>query len=306
MGAEAFVPSTRTEQIGIYTFQKVDFAQWHVEAAARYEHTDHTNNDLRVAARFDTLSVSAGVNVDLNETWRLGGTVFRSERAPSTEELFSNGPHLATRQFELGDTALDIETATGIEAVARLRGVRGSVTFNAFYTSYQDYIYEQNTGLLRDGLAVSQFSPANAVFQGAEIAGAVNLPSVGKFDASADLVVELVEVELDVTGNDNLPRIPPLGVLVGLDLKSDRMSVRGEVDFNSRQTSVSRNELPTDAYTQVNIFATFQPVRGDDNLKLRLSLLNLTDEEARQHTSFLKETVPLPGKNIRLSLEARF
>ena len=33
---------------------------------------------------------------------------------------------------------------------------------------------------------------------------------------------------------------------------------------------------------------------------------NLTDEEARSHTSFLKNVAPLPGRNVTLSLRFQF
>jgi len=62
--------------------------------------------------------------------------VFRTERAPTTEELFSNGPHLATNQFEIGDITLDEETALGVEGAIRFRGENNFLTINGFYTDY--------------------------------------------------------------------------------------------------------------------------------------------------------------------------
>ena len=33
---------------------------------------------------------------------------------------------------------------------------------------------------------------------------------------------------------------------------------------------------------------------------------NLTDEEAREHTSFLKDIAPLPGRNLRVGVTYAF
>ena len=38
----------------------------------------------------------------------------------------------------------------------------------------------------------------------------------------------------------------------------------------------------------------------------KIGVRNITDEEARVHTSYLKEFIPLPGRNFRLGLSTRF
>jgi len=95
---------------------------------------------------FNCAIVTFPLDYHLSDAVRIGGTVFRTERAPTTEELFSNGPHLATEQFELGDPTLGKETATGIEAAFRHREGGHYVTVNAFYTDYSNYIFETETG----------------------------------------------------------------------------------------------------------------------------------------------------------------
>ena len=102
IGEEAFVPPTETQQYAAYTFHEFDTEDWHFEGAGRIEITDQENSVTGASRDFTALSLSAGVDYHLNDTMRVGGTLFRTERAPSTEELFSNGPHLATDQFELG------------------------------------------------------------------------------------------------------------------------------------------------------------------------------------------------------------
>ncbi len=64
-------------------------------------------------------------------------------------------------------------------------------------------------------------------------------------------------------------------------------------------------ELPTDAYTLVSAFASVN-VPGVQGAKLFVEGRNLTDEEAREHASFLKDLAPLPGRNFRAGLAYRF
>lgn len=306
IGEEAFVPPTTSEQIGLFTFQETNVGDWHFEGAARFENTSHTDDTNNVEREFDTFSVSGGADYHFNENWRVGGIIFRTERAPATEELFSNGPHLATNQFEIGDNTLDTETATGIEAAIRFRNEVASLSFNVFHTTYDDFIFLGATGGEEDELPIYEFQAADTVFRGFEIAGDVILSDDGKTVWTADAVLEKVEAEKDVVNNDNLPQIPPLGLLLGLQAESDYLIVRGEVDYAAEQNSVAPFELPTDSYTALNAFISITPIKSDPTLKVRIAGLNLTDEEIRQHSSPLKAVVPQPGRNFRISLEKSF
>lgn len=221
IGEEAFVPPTETDQIGIYTFQEIELGQFHLEGAARYENTQQENSVTNQDVDFDLISLSAGGDVNLTEAIRFGGTVFRTERAPTTEELFSDGPHLATSQFEIGDPNLGKETATGVEAALRYRQDGRYLTLNAFYTDYSDYIFETETGEVEDGLDVFQFVGEDATFRGFEVQGGADLAQFGSFTLKADALAEYVRAKTD---SGDLPRIPPLSVLTGIEADSERFS----------------------------------------------------------------------------------
>jgi len=302
IGEEAFVPPTVTEQYGIYTFQEVEIGNGHLEAAGRYERTNQDNSVTGEGLGFDLFSVSGGGNLHLTDAFRVGANVFRTERAPTTEELFSNGPHLATSQFEIGDATLDKEIALGIEGSLRYADENRSASANVFYTDYSDYIFEIQTGGEEDGLPIFQFVGEDAEFYGFEVVGETDLTTVGAFELSADSLVEFVRA---TTESGNLPRIPPLSVLSGLEAESDRFKLRAEWEYVSEANDLAAFELPTDSYNQINGFLTWKAPVDAQNVELRLSVLNIFDTEARQHTSFLKDIVPLPGRNVRFSISTK-
>ena len=304
IGEEAFVPPTETEQFGIYTFQEYNNGPWHFEGALRYENTDHQNSVDGVELSFNGVSASIGGQYS-QDNYSIAATVFRTERAPTTEELFSNGPHLATDQFEVGDLTLDEEVATGAEIIVRLGNDKASLTVNGFYTDYSDYIFEAATGAEEDGLPVFQFQAEDATFAGFEIEGQALLGAFAGFDISSDIVLDYVDASIDVTGNDNLPRIPPFGATFGIDADCEILGLRAEVEYAAEQDEVTTFELPTDSYTLVNLYADWRPFDSKD-ITLSAALLNASDEEARIHSSFLKDTVPLPGRNWRLSVRYAF
>ncbi len=303
IGEEAFTPPSTTDQIGIYTFQETQLGDLHLEGALRVEQTDHENKTAGISRDFTGISVSAGGDYHIGDALRIGGTVFRTERAPTTEELFSNGPHLATSQFEIGDADLDIETATGAEAAIRYRSGPVKLTANAFYTDYNDYIFETQTGEEEDELDVFQYGAEDAQFTGFELQGEYHAGTFGAVDVDVDGLIEYVSAETD---SGNLPRIPPLSVLAGIDAGIGDFAYRAEVEFVSEADDLAAFETATESYTLTNLFATWRPSGGEADYSLKLSVNNLFDEDARQHTSFLKDTVPLPGRNIKIAAVSRF
>jgi len=302
VGDEAFVPPTKTRQIGLYTFHQSELNDLHLEAGGRYENTRQSSPTGNSARSFDLFSLSAGGDYHVSDAVRIGGTVFRTERAPSTEELFSNGPHLATEQFELGDPTLGKEVATGIEAAIRHREDTHFVTANIFYTNYDNFIFETETGGEEDGLPIFQFTGEDASFRGFEIQAGADIGSVGAFTLQTDALVEYVRAKTD-TGN--LPRIPPLSILTGVEADSDSLNLRAEVDYTARQSKTAVLERESGDYALVNAFVTWT-VPTQDNVKISFAAMNIFDIEARQHTSFLKDVAPLPGRNFRVSVRTQF
>ncbi len=299
IGEEAFVPPTETRQYAAYTFHEIDTGDWHFEGAGRIELTNQENTDTGLSRDFTALSLSSGVDVHLSDTVRLGTTLFRTERAPSTEELFSNGPHLATNQFEIGDSTLDKETALGGEVAFRHRADNHAVTVNLFYTSYDHYIFETETGAEEDELPVFQFIGEDADFYGIEALGQADLFKAGDWTISADALAEYVQAETDT---ENLPRIPPLSLLAGLEAQSDALTLRAEIDWADDQTETAPFERATEGYTLVNLFTRYD---FGEQIEFSLGVNNLFDKDARQHTSFLKDDLPLPGRNIRFTVSAK-
>lgn len=307
IGEEAFVPPTTTNLYGIFSFHEWDFDTFHIEAAARYEYVKH-ENDTGIAINYDGISGSLGLDTHLTETTKLGGTLYRTERAPTSEELFSNGPHLATNQFEIGRPDLDKEIATGAEMSLRYKKGKDHLTINAFYTEYANYIYEVVTGDVvitdeGDALTVSRFTPSDAVFKGFEIDMAKDLGAWQGFEIEMDASLEYVRASLSSVGHEALPRIPPLGATLGVNADVERWGVRAELEYTAAQNRRALGEFSSETYLLLNLFGTYEL---SDDITVRLSAHNLGDQDARQHTSFLKENVPLPGRNFRLSLAWEF
>lgn len=304
IGDEAFVPPTNSSQYGVFALKELALGAVRFELGGRYEATHHDAPDLGISRDFSAVSVSGGVGVTPAEGVFIGVTALRTERAPSIEELFSDGPHLATASFEIGDPDLGIETARGLEATAKYDNDYFSVAINWFYTSYKNFIYEAESGLEEDGLPVFQFTAADATFKGFELVTEAELFKWRGFDIHADGSLDYVRATVDAA-NRNLPRIPPLSGLVGLEANSESADFRVEAEYAAKQNKIADFELPTDDYLMLHAFVTLRPIAGK-GLAIRVAAQNLTNEEARTHASFLKDRAPLPGRNFKVSLTGTF
>lgn len=303
-GAEAYVPPNLTSQLSVFALQEVGIGPLQLEFAGRYETTDVESQQLGIYRNFDSWSGAVSFAHETDGGLRYGVTGSRVERAPSAEELFSNGPHIATQAFEIGDADLQVESAWGAEAFIRGKIGPASVNLAVYKNWFSNYIYLDETGLEEDDLPVFQYLQDDAEYFGVE--GQISLPLLerGPLTILADLRGDFVRAELE--DGSALPRIPPLSLLGALEARTAQFDVRAEVQWSDGQTRVAEFETPTDSFTFVNASVAWKPLRGNNNLTLMLQAENIFDVEGRRHASFTKDFVPLAGRNFRISAKASF
>ena len=311
IGAEAFVPPSEMMQFGIYDVQSYSQGDWRIDFGGRYENTNYKLDTIAIERKFDGFSFSVGAGYSIDDNSFFGVSIFKTSRAPSSEELFSNGPHLATGAFELGNPDFGTERALGAEATYSYTTGPFSFVVNGFVTSYDDFIYESPNGAVMDGLPVFEFLANDAKFYGFETkaevhVGHLDTSKLGSVEFYVDAQMDVVRAKLnDVVGNENLPRIPSFSALLGAEVRFPNLEFRTEVEHIRKQTNITDFELPTDDFTLWNLYLTVRPFENK-HISLQLRANNLTNKDARSHTSFLKDLAPLPGRDIKVSLKTEF
>lgn len=301
IGDEAFIPPTISNQIGIFTLQEFQFGDFEAEAALRFDHANLDANSLGISRSFNNVSAALGVGYNIGDL-KLGANLSRTARAPSIEELFSNGPHVATQSFEVGDPTLSSERSWNGEIYARYDSTRFDFTTTLYANRFSSFIYETATGAIVDDLPEFQYFQSKARVWGVEAEATAWLGHLAGFDFQVDGVADYTRAT--VTGTGPAPRIPPLRLLGGLELQSDKLDLRGEVEWNAAQNRTAVFETATDGFTLVNASATWRPFGNDRNIALIASANNILDVDARRAASFTKDFVALPGRDFRLT--ARF
>ncbi|SFG04716.1 iron complex outermembrane recepter protein [Novosphingobium sp. CF614] len=299
-GDETLLPDNETERLAAFTLQQIEVGQFDLEGALRYENTRIRTIPPGERRDFDQYAAVAGLAWHPVDRVTLSVNYSHGERAPSAEELFVDGMHDATQSYERGNPGFTVERSDGIEAGIRYNGgdFVGSVT--AYGTNFANFITSVPTGEVIEDFPVYQYLQAPARFRGVEAEGALTFLRWQNGGAlKADAGLDYTRARLVDIGP--VPRIPPLRARGGIEFDSPALDLRGEVEWNARQGRVAENENPTDAFTLVNLSATWRPMGQDGPVSLILAADNLLDASGRLAASETRDFVPIAGRDIRLT-----
>ncbi len=313
IGEEAFVPSVKIDELGLYTVQRLDLGNHGFEGGLRYDRRELSGTPIggasEVTREFDNWSASAAAFIRPTAGLFLGLSLAHNERAPSEVELFADGVHIATAAYETGDLTLNSEKVTTLEGTAHYDRGRFTGDLHVYHSWYNGFIDERPTGDQfyfeeeDEFFPIYRFVQTDAKFYGFELEGAYALWQDGDRKLSLEGAADYVHAQTDF---GPAARIPPYSVTGRLAWTSTRFDASAEVRHVGEQDRVANEfELPTDDYTLVNASVAVRPF-AQQNVTLFAEARNLTDEEAREHVSFLKDIAPLPGRNLRIGVAYRF
>ena len=306
-GEEAFVPPSETRSSALFLYEEAPGERVIWQFGARIE--DQQVKPVAVSGlplrSHTSASFSGGLVWKLPAGYSVALSASRNERAPNAQELFADGPHAGTGAYEVGDSTLGTERATGLDLSLRKRTGRLTGVATVFVTDFDGYIFEEPTGTETDGLPVYAFVQRDARFHGAELELIAHLHETGGHVLDLRLTADTVRAT-NRTANAPLPRITPQRVGVGLDYRVGAFSFSTDLRHGASQRRTAVNETPTDSYTTLGASGAwrFRLGRADAELFVRAS--NLTDETVRLHTSFLKDVAPLPGRDFTTGLRLAF
>ena len=313
LGTEAFVPPVQTQNHAIYVYEEMPLNIWNLEKlklsfGGRAEHTTldaspWAKSPTAQAASFNAYSYALGGLYTLSPNWSVASNLSHNERAPSYFELYADGAHLATGQYEVGNANFSKERSNGLDAQIRWKDAKNSFSFGAYYTRFSRFL-----GLLETGsfdtpgsdLPIAQFSAFAASFKGLEAEGKFNL--VDNLDLT--LRGDYVRAS-NLDNSQSLPRITPLRLGAGLRYQKNALGARLDMLHAFRQNCTAENELATDGYTDVSALVTYKlPVKL--NMELFAKANNLLNQEIREHSSFLKDISPAGERSVLIGMRADF
>lgn len=307
-GGSATVPATKSDTVAGFLVEEKELGPVRLSAGARLESVRRQPDNLR-DRHFNLGSGSIGGLWTFRPGYGLGLTGSLAQRAPSTEELYSRGPHEATRTYDVGDPDFTRETSRNIEL--SLQKTDGLVRWkaNLFYNRIKNFVFGDVTGLQVDasGAAGNQFNErifrqGDATIRGAEAEIAYNPHGSGW---SGRLFADTSRGTLENAGN--LPLQP--ASRAGVDVNYRQGPWRGSATLLRalRQDRLASFETSaTPAYTQLDASVAYTQNLGRYDVTWFMIGKNLLNQDIRYSTSVLKNEVPQPGRNLMVGVRTMF
>ena len=105
----------------------------------------------------------------------------------------------------------------------------------------------------------------------------------------------------------NVPRITPIKNVYRFALEQRDVTYDIKIMDVQKEDDIGFGESVTDGYTMVDFdIRRSIAIGSDEELVLSVFGRNLMDEKARNHTSYVKNEVPLAGRNFGIKLNFNF
>jgi len=314
----ARTPDANQYSTAAYIIQVGDAGDLHYELGSRFEYVlskpKEERNSIRIGEikqkSFAALSTSASAIYGLTNELFVGSTFMHSFRAPTLEELYSEGPHLAAYSYEIGNPELDAERGIGLEIFFRYRSNRLTAELAGYRNDFQNYLYARDTGeqsISDPSLNNYQFVGESALFLGSEFSADLQLTdqlSVGGTLSYTKAERNVSEEEQRITGYTGdtrpLPMIPPLQGSVYSRFSKNNFTATVRYKMSDEQTRLGEFETETEGYGLLSATLQYRFSTSGILHTVSLSGSNLLDTTYRDHLSRIKEVFPAPGRNLNL------
>ena len=341
-GEEAFMNPANNEVLTLGYFIGKDFDPFHLDFGMRIDQVDRsgtvTDEDHGDIDSYNidenTNSFAVSIGRDLTDSLDINLGFSSVERMPSVIELFMNGPHLATGRFEVGDPTLSSETSNNFDisfnfdngdyfgyASFYINDVDNYITLmdedddhemhgdehhedEDEHHEDEDEHHEDEDDHGHGNLIHANYVQEDAEFDGYEI----------EFGRTIDLGAGQLKLSFgrDVVNakfadGHNVPRINPSRNVYSLSYEQEGLVYKLNLKDVAKQNDFGEGESATDAYQMLDtrVTKTFN-LKGNSNLKVTLFGKNLLNEVARNHASFVKNEVPLPGRNYGIKFNLTY
>jgi iron complex outermembrane receptor protein len=312
-GEESFLPETHSEELTMGYYISADASALHFDLGARMDQiTREAFLDSEIKSfENNNASVSFNTSAAISDAIGVSLGISSLERAPSVIELYMDGPHMAAGRYEVGDPELNPEISRNIDLTLSIDHDDFYSTVSFFSNKVDDYIIlmdqsedDHDNHHDHDGLILGYYQQDNAVLNGyeAEIGFTTYLG-----DGLLDLTLGRDAIDGKISDNNYLPRMTPSRNIINASYSSDSFEGSLIITNVEDQKDVSFMEQDTDGYTLVDFHLTKDIMLSNEkSFSVSFFGKNLLDELARNHSSFIKDHVPLPGRNLGFRVHCYF
>jgi iron complex outermembrane recepter protein len=302
-GPEALTPPADSRGLGIFGFQEIGLGPASLEVGGRL---DDYRITTRATAKFGAAqernfragSGSVGLRVPLGGAFTAAGSLTRSFRAPTVEELFSAAAHAGTGSVEFGNPGLQAERGDTREVMLRVQDSRWHGQLAVYHSAIRDYVHlvaRGDTVLEGITLPVLEYDRTPAVLQGVE--GSI------EWAATPLLVLSVLGDYIHAAQGNRTPIsfMPPARLGAGARREGDRISVGADVDHRFRQSRIGpADEDATPGHTLLRLHGAIRFGTAGRAHSVAVRVENATNVLHREATSRIKDFAPAAGRSVAL------
>ena len=315
-GGFYWTPNTDEINFAVFGFREKEFKLVTLQASSRLElltvkpepSLSSTNIDQeQVKERnFYYGSYALGFFKDW-QNWKMSSNIMILQRAPGIEDMFSDGPHLGSYSYEIGEPSLGLELTQGIEASLSYKKNGLASTLTAYNNYSPNFHLSSKTG---DGYVtgsdwIEWGSGSSGWLYKYQMKGLKARIYGVEFDLSYKTDFIIISTDYSKVIGDNisdgipLPYIPPSKSRV-------RFTFNEIMNFNStlqivsasKQNRLGEFEKATDGYTRIDFYGSYNLKTKNGSHKIIFQIDNIFDEVHYNHLSKIKAIMPEMGRSV--------
>ena len=230
--------------------------------------------------------------------------VFRTTRAPTIEELYNQGPHLAAYTYERGNHKLDAESGYGAELEFRDYGEIFNWRAAVHSTWFLNYLAPRATGDTNWSqiLPIYQVSGDDALLMGASASVETSAEQGFYAQTGASYVCGFYQNE----NWSDMPQIPPFKFHGEVAYVWTHVRAGINTEIALAQNRLDRYEQRTPGFVTFGASLEFHWSLTLAHYSIVLRGDNLFNADVRNHLSRLKSVMPEKGRNVSILAKAEF
>lgn len=297
-GGFVYTPDYKTVSSGVFISASTELGHTHVDVGAR---VDISSFSAETARTFIVPAASLQATYHANEHTLLFSALSLGGRTPSGTELFSQGPHLASFEYEVGNIDLNAELALHFEQGLEHSWAWGSIAASFYATRYFTYIESVRNGDTNWStlLPIAAQSNEQAWLYGGESV----LDLLISDHISIQHVAEVV-IGQNTSENRPLSNMSPITSTIDLMYKPvSRFTCSVGATSYAAQKRLGPGEIETPGATVAHGSLEYQWNTPLGVMNTELQIQNVFDTTYYNHLLATKSSFSEPGRQLLLSVQ---
>jgi iron complex outermembrane recepter protein len=319
---QMLIPNFRNYGGGIFAIEKWTKKRLTIEAGVRYDYRwlraymldNNTAQVITPTFHWQNFTGSAGTQYYIRENLSWLVNIGSAWRAPTVNELLSNGVHQSAVSYERGNTDLKSERAYSFSTSLKYQGKKITGEIDLYNNYINGYIYLKPAlsyiHTARGAYPVFDYTQVNAVFRGADISFTYNILDSLSFSSRNSLLFAY-----NNTIHDYLQLVPANRFENTLKYNFGKIGKLSQIYLSvtdlyiAKQRRVPANSdyaPPPSGYMLVNADLGFSIPVGKQQISISFSANNIFNRAYRDYMDRFRYFMDEPGRNFTLRVRVPF